>query len=106
MSMYYDRDGKPLTNTEAWGELFYDREYQRVARDVLPNGMLVSTVWLGIDHNFSGHGPPIIFETMVFESEDNLTDIDMDRYATEAEALFGHQEYVKKWTSVKRGQHE
>lgn len=29
-------------------------------------GLVVSTVFLGIDHNFSGKGDPILFETMVF----------------------------------------
>ena len=102
MAMYYDRDGKPVEDTAAWGALFEDRAYQRVARTVLPNGILISTVWLGIDHNFSGKGPPIIFETMVFDSEDDLTDLDVCRYATEEEALFGHEVMVKDWLHVKR----
>lgn len=101
--MYYDRDGKPLADTMAWGKLFRDREYQRVARDTLPNGLLVSTVWLGMDHGFDD-GPPIIFETMVFAAENDMDELDCIRYATEAEALFGHVEAVKKWTSVEKGQ--
>lgn len=30
----------------------------------------VSTVFLGLDHNYSMRGPPILFETMVFERAD------------------------------------
>ena len=74
-----------------------DIEYKRVAStDIGP--YWVSTVWLGIDHNWLGDGPPIIFETMVFskgERDDpgyhGLHDMDMDRYATEEEALAGHE---------------
>jgi len=102
MAMYYDRNGEPLADTAAWGVLFHDRSYQRVARTVLPSGILISTVWLGIDHNFSGNGPPIIFETMVFDSEESLTDLDVCRYATEVEALFGHEVMVKNWMHVRR----
>jgi hypothetical protein len=29
----------------------------------------VSTVFLGIDHNFSDDGPPLLFETMIFGGE-------------------------------------
>ncbi|WP_166903861.1 hypothetical protein [Mycobacterium sp. DL440] len=28
--------------------------------------VVVSTVWLGLNHSFTDDGPPIIFETMVF----------------------------------------
>jgi hypothetical protein len=28
----------------------------------------ISTVFLGLDHNF-GHGPPLLFETMAFDEE-------------------------------------
>jgi len=50
----------------------------------------VSTVWLGIDHNFSrGEHRPHIFETMVFGDCD--FDQDCVRYSTEQDALEGHR---------------
>ena len=55
----------------------------------LPGGdgekLRVSTVFLGIDHNFRDAGPPILFETMVFGLSDDM----QDRCATydEAEAM-------------------
>lgn len=52
----------------------------------------MSTVWLGINHNFADEGPPIIFETMVFGLEN--ADEYMQRYATEEEARAGHAETV------------
>lgn len=46
----------------------------------------ISTVFLGIDHQF-GDGPPLLFETMVFGGE---LDEEQDRYATREEAVTGH----------------
>jgi hypothetical protein len=47
----------------------------------------VSTVFLGLDHNFSGKGPPILFETVVFGGEfDQYT----KRCATWSEAQYQH----------------
>ncbi|MCF8605126.1 hypothetical protein L5I01_17365 [Gordonia sp. HY442] len=54
----------------------------------------VSTVWMGIDHNMTGVGPPLIFETMLFvnddEDEGDYRHNALVRYATEEEALRGH----------------
>jgi hypothetical protein len=62
---------------------------------------VVSTVRLSIDHSF-GHGPPQLFETMVFASSNgegvtDWMDLDCDRYATEEEAQDGHIKMVEKW---------
>ena len=63
MMGYYDRYGKQITSQE-WIDLMSDDEYREVGRKVFPDGTLVSTVWLGINHSFSGLA---IFETMVFD---------------------------------------
>jgi hypothetical protein len=55
----------------------------------LPNGLRVSTVFLGLDHNFSGKGPPSLFETMVFNA-DNAAEEYQERYANLEEAIEGH----------------
>lgn len=109
--MYYDRQGKPMTMKE-WSEAFGDKALKRVAEDTLPNGYWVSTIWLGLDHSYSG-GTPIIFETMVFahdaekgagpEGVKNWGELDGDRYSTEAEALIGHAQMVEKWSKMKPG---
>jgi hypothetical protein len=66
-------------------------------------GYMVSTVFLGLDHNFAGKGPPVLFETMVFRSEDwdekdpdkrQLPEQDMNRYATWDEAKKGHRRFI------------
>ena len=73
-----------------------DMAYKRVAETTLPDGKWVSTVWLGLNHNWDD-GPPLIFETMVFQSRENLETVDQDRYATEDDAIIGHQLMVEKY---------
>ena len=99
---YYNRQGEPITlaqmiaiETDAVARGVNER---RVAETTLPDGTWISTVHLYQDHNFSGIGPPLIFETMVFRNRKDMGDIDCDRYATETEALAGHRAMVEKWT--------
>jgi hypothetical protein len=61
-----------------------------VAFDELGPGLTVSTVFMGLDHQF-GEGPPILFETLVF---DDYAQGDGARYATWDEAERGHREFV------------
>ena len=94
MSLYYDREGKPMSREQYCAQ---DRKsYVRVAETIVElrgeKTAWVSTVWLGINHQY-GDGPPLIFETMVF-SEDDDVDGYMRRYSTEAEARTGHNAVV------------
>ena len=95
MSRYYNRLGQPIP-LERWIELMDDDEYRRVASTRVRR-WLVSTVWLGLDHNVLGH-MPLIFETMVFdeESDDKHHDLEMERYTTECQALLGHDATVQR----------
>lgn len=93
----YDRQGQPIS-IERWAVLHSDEDYIRVAEtDVGP--YWVSTVWLGLDYSF-GHGPPLIFETMVFVKDEfpahsrSMFDLDITRYSTEHEARVGHEDIV------------
>lgn len=93
---WYDKNGSPI-DTETAGGLLADVGYKRVGLTEITSrdGAVVhrvSTVWLGLDHNY-GDGPPILFETMVF-GEADWADQDCKRYSTEAEALAGHAEMV------------
>lgn len=94
MNFFYDRSGSPMSFAQYAKIAEAER---RVARDTTPDGKVVSTVWLGIDHAFSG-GPPLIFETMVFPSEDDFHELDGMRYSTEEEARAGHLAMVVKWS--------
>lgn len=96
--IFYDRNGKPITVEEMCS---IPHEDKIIMRTKLSNKAVVSTVWLGIDHSF-GDGPPLIFETMIFEKWDkqDLEECYCDRYTTEEEARAGHlraiQEYCEK----------
>lgn len=82
--MFYGMDGKPIPVDEYPGSVTV--EYT----DLGSRGR-VSTILLGIDMNFSGYGPPLIFETMVFGGPYDLKGI---RYATVHDALLGHRDMV------------
>ena len=58
----------------------------------------VSTVFLGLDHQWEGGKPPLLFETMIFGGKH---DEYMRRYSTKAEAGKGHAEIVEL---LKKGQ--
>lgn len=93
-----DDDHNPVpATTEEW-ERFVGRDDdpKRVAfTEIEATQVSVSTVFLGIDHNFLRKGPPVLFETMVFgpSMRDDPFDI-MRRYHTWDEALAGHYDIV------------
>lgn len=60
-----------------------------VARDHVGTHF-VSTVFLGLDHNWSEEGPPLVFETMVFKDED-MSGEEQWRCSTYQEALTMHE---------------
>lgn len=95
---YYDRDSTPITRLQ-WARDLENRSKVRVAETTLADGTWISTVWLGLDHQFDA-GPPLIFETMVFPSRGELVDRECERYSTEAEALAGHDAMVRKWSAT------
>jgi hypothetical protein len=58
-----------------------------------PVEITVSTVFLGIDHNFvDPDGPPVLWETMVFGLSDP-SEI-CERYSSREDAIAGHNELV------------
>lgn len=68
---------------------------RRIARTELPSGILISTVFLGLDHNF-GDEPPILFETMAFAHGNVSEDLCQQRYNTYDEAIEGHNKVVEE----------
>lgn len=58
--------------------------------------VLVSTVFLGLNHRWGG-GPPLIFETMIFGGEH---DEYQERYSTWQEAEAGHKRAVDMVTAA------
>lgn len=82
----------PTNNILTWGRFFENIDKRRVAVKKL-GPIHVSTVFLGIDHGFEPSSPPIVFETMVFDSFKHGDYC--RRYCTWAEAEAGHRETVK-----------
>jgi hypothetical protein len=76
----------PEPDTLKWAQWF-ESNRRHVLDDYLPDGVRVSTVFLGLDHNFGFGGLPILFETMIFGGEH---DSYQDRYSTREEAVIGH----------------
>jgi hypothetical protein len=72
-----------------WAKRFKDD--RRVASTAINDKCSVSTVFLGLDHNFSGKGDPLLFETMIFGGP---LDEHQRRYATWDQAERGHAEAV------------
>jgi len=95
--MYYRRDGTAYNNIMEWAK-DYEKQDRRIAEDTLSDGKWISTVFLGLNHNYSS-GPPLMFETMVFPSKGNFEELDTRRYSTEKEALAGHKEMVEEWNA-------
>jgi len=91
--MYYNKRGEEIDIME-WTELTEDEEYRKIKQENVGK-YFISTVWIGLNHNF-GDGEPLIFETMVFGGKES--DLDMDRYSTLKEAEKGHKKIVKKWS--------
>lgn len=76
-----------------WAKWFEKAGDKRiVCQTQISVGVKVSTVFLGVDHNFLQQGPPILFETMVFSV--GLNEEDTYRYTTWDEALAGHMAVV------------
>lgn len=105
MSQSYilDADGAPVRcdDTAAWGEWFEQASLSGdrvVARDEIGR-YTVSTVFLGLDHDFTGRGPPVLWETMIF-ADDGYDDLDcageMQRYSALDAARLGHARIVRE----------
>lgn len=93
VSAYYilDADGNPVPEPDLkkWGEWYSNSRKPLVQTQV--GESWVSTVFLGTDHRFGGRGPPILWETLVF---DGPCKDEGDRYTSREEALAGHAKYV------------
>lgn len=58
--------GQPVPcDLPMWAQWFGSGD-QHMVKKTQVGDVKVSTVFLGLDHNYSPTGPPLIFETMVF----------------------------------------
>ncbi len=97
--MFYKlADKKPVRckDGQEWAEWFEPASVageRIVAHDEL-DGLLVSTVFIGIDPNPVDHDPPQLFETMTFVNGKSTGVV--IRYATWRDAEAGHRRMVIK----------
>ena len=97
MSGYYilkNKKAVQVNNLTEWATQF-GKQNKRVAKDTI-NGVDISTMFLGLDHQYS-KGKPLLFETMVFGGE---LDQEQERYSTWEEAVAGHRRMVIKVKGV------
>ncbi len=84
-------DPVPVNDVLEWAFWFENaKEECKVAFDTVGDAD-ISTVFLGLDHNYFG-GVPILFETMIFGGE---YDQYQERYHTWDEAEAGHKRNVE-----------
>lgn len=62
--------------------------------------MEVSTVFLGLDHSYGGGGPPLLFETMIFCSQEFGDGEYQKRCSTWDEAVVMHAKAVLRAEAV------
>jgi hypothetical protein len=89
-NVWYGLDLQPISTREA-NELLGSEGRKRVALTNFGNGYSVSTVFLVLDHNH-GDGPPVLWETMVFDPEGEA--LGCRRYTSRDDAQHGHDETV------------
>ncbi len=88
-----DADGQPIPEPDllTWAQWMGTGDHQVLAREQVGR-FRVSTVFLGLDHNWIG-GDLVLWETRVFGGK---LDGETDRYTSKAEALKGHKCMVER----------
>lgn len=91
-------DPQPCDDLLVWAQWF--ETTNRIVSNDYDEGdptraVRVSTVFLGLDHNFSldHKGPPVLWETMVFGGK---LDGEMKRYSSKKDAAKGHQAMCRR----------
>jgi hypothetical protein len=74
-----------------WADWFEKPDNRKIAKTEINDRCHVSTIFLGLDHNFSDRGDPVLFETLVFGGP---LDGEMLRCCTYTEAERLHAETV------------
>lgn len=85
----------PGDDARTWA-LWMQQASRRVAETWVTPMLRISTIFLGLNHQFFEDGPPLLFETLVFRN--GYAD-EQERYSTWHEAEQGHEhmvDYVKE----------
>ena len=88
-----DKTVPPVGNAIEWARFLESGSVnRRVDRTEVTDAVYISTVFLGLNHQYVD-GPPLLFETLVFGG---LLDGEMERYSTWEQATTGHLLIVEK----------
>jgi hypothetical protein len=65
-----DKNGNvvPEPDLLKWARWLEDSRDARVLKQEWVSNIRISTIFLGLDHNFCSDGPPIVWETMLFSN--------------------------------------
>lgn len=91
--MYYilDKNKNLVKTTPEKAFMFWEKSEERiVAKTEFKNNVVLSTVFLCIDHNFN-QSSPLLFESLWFGG---VLDGEIRRYHTWDEALAGHENWI------------
>jgi hypothetical protein len=95
MSRWYilNNNNKPIPASiiEAADWLEEGSDRRTVKRDEIGD-ILVSTVFLGLDHSWTPGGKPVLWETMIFGGEHDQY---QERYTSHKDALEGHKKALE-----------
>lgn len=91
-----DKDNNIIPATLMEWAAFFEYKTKRIVKQETIGKHFFSTVFLGLDHNFSDDpkAEPLIFETMIFSPGTNEK-VYTDRYSTWAQAEKGHAKAIK-----------
>ncbi len=83
-----DANNQPIEEPDLikWSRWF--EEADRQLENTIIGNIRISTIFLGIDHNFSSEGPPVLWETMIFGGPNNGY---QNRYSYIEDARAGHK---------------
>lgn len=89
---FYILDGTEVVavTLEEWARWLNDHRQEKFIKRTDLGDFWVSTVFLGLDHNYLDDGPPLLFETMVFKRGDWGGEY-QTRSSTHADALRQHE---------------
>ena len=88
----------PVEDVAAWAKQFGALDCRQIEL-TLTDDLRISTMFLGINGNISGKGPPLLFETIVYQLDEDSSDLEWQRYSTIDEARKGHATMVEKWAT-------
>lgn len=89
---YYDEDGNEIDQS-TWAEKWSGDRWRLFNEE---GDVKVSTVYMGLNHEFDRTKEPRIFETLVFVDGD---EVECVRYSTKPDAIDGHDNLWHKYRS-------